>query len=121
VTDAVEQFLTGLADRGFEPLLAKTSGTLGIHLVSGAEMDQWVLRVDRGNVAVERGAGGADASLTLDRSLFERMVQGQANAMAAVLRGEAHIDGDLELLMSIQRVFPGPDDSNTASARRSHG
>jgi hypothetical protein len=111
VTDVAEQFLTAFADRGFEPLLAKTSGTLAIHLLGGAGVDEWVLTVDKGNLTVRRGRGATDATVTLERSLFERMVQGRANATAAVLRGEAHIDGSLELLLSIQRVLPGPDDA----------
>src|SRR5690349_3855988 len=105
MTDVVEEFLTALADRGYEPLLAKTSGALAVHLVGGPHPNRWVLAVDKGNVTV-----AADATITLDRPLFERMVQGRANAMTAVLRGAAKIDGDLDLLMAIQRVFPGPND-----------
>ena len=110
VTDVAEQFLTAFGDRGFEPLLAKTSGTLAIHLLGGAGVDEWVVIVDKGNVTVRRGGGATDATLTLERSLFERMVLGRANATAAVLRGEAHVDGSLELVTWIQRVLPGPDD-----------
>jgi putative sterol carrier protein len=110
VTDVVEEFLIALADRGYEPLLAKTSGALAIHLVGGPHPDRWVMAVDKGNVTVAREGLAADATITLDRSLFERMVQGRANAMAAVLRGAAKIDGDLDLLLAIQRVFPGPND-----------
>jgi putative sterol carrier protein len=110
VTEVVEEFLTALADRGYEPLLAKTSGVLAIHLVGGPQRDRWVMAVDKGNVTVGRGGFAADATITLDRSLFERMVQGRANAMAAVLRGAVNIDGDLDLLLAIQRVFPGPND-----------
>ena len=67
------------------------------------------MTVDKGMVSVARGETEADATITVDRSLFEQMLQGHANAMAAVLRGAATISGDLELLLSIQRIFPGPD------------
>jgi alkyl sulfatase BDS1-like metallo-beta-lactamase superfamily hydrolase len=116
MTDVAEGYLTGLGERGFDPVLAKTSGALAVRLIDGPDVDEWMLTVDNGTLVAERGAGRADATLTVGRPLFERMVQGRANAMAAVLRGEARIDGDLELLMSIQRIFPGPDD-----ARAGHG
>ena len=117
MTDLAEEFLAALVGRGFEPLLQKTSGALAIRLLDGSGVDEWVLGVDQGNLTLRRDAGGADATLTLDRSLFERMVQGRANATAAVLRGEARIEGDLELLMAVQRVFPGPDDADAVEER----
>jgi hypothetical protein len=98
--DDGERFLTALASRGFEPLLAKVSGTLAIHLVDGPDTTRWFLGVDKGHVTVERGTREADSTLTL--------VRGQANATAAVLRGEVQIDGSLEVLMALQRIFPGP-------------
>jgi putative sterol carrier protein len=113
MTDVAEQFLLSLADRGFRPLLQKTTGTLAIRLLDGSEVDEWLLAVDEGDVSARRGAGDADATLTVERSLFVEMVQGRANAMAAVLRGEVRIVGDLDLLMAVQRAFPGPDDPRT--------
>ena len=109
VTDTVEERLRALAERGYEPLLAKTSGTLAIDLRGGSQPDRWTMTVDKGMISVARGETEADATITVDRSLFEQMLQGHANAMAAVLRGAATISGDLELLLSIQRIFPGPD------------
>ena len=109
MTDVAEQFLLSLADRGFQPLLQKTTGTLAVRLLDGSEVEAWMVAVEKGEVSARRGGGDADATLTVERSLFERMVQGRANAMAAVLRGEVTIEGDLDLLMAVQRVFPGPD------------
>jgi putative sterol carrier protein len=109
VTDMVEEHLRGLAERGYEPLLAKTSGTLVVDLLGGAQPDRWTMTVDKGMVSLARGGTDADATITVDRSLFEQMLQGHVNAMAAVLRGAVTISGDLQLLLSIQRIFPGPD------------
>jgi len=105
----VEEHLRGLAERGYEPLLAKTSGTLVVDLLGGAQPDRWTMTVDKGMVSLARGGTDADATITVDRSLFEQMLQGHVNAMAAVLRGAVTISGDLQLLLSIQRIFPGPD------------
>jgi putative sterol carrier protein len=52
--------------------------------------------------------------VTTDRPLFDAIVSGERNAMAAVLRGEITIKGDPELLVLFQRVFAGP----AASIRR---
>jgi putative sterol carrier protein len=113
MTDVAEQFLLSLADRGFQPLLQKTTGTLAVRLLDGSEVHEWLVAIAEGDVSARRGAVDADATLTVERSLFERMVQGRANAMAAMLRGEVTIEGDLDLLMAVQRVFPGPDDART--------
>jgi hypothetical protein len=40
--------------------------------------------------------------------LFDGVVTGQTNAMAALLRGEVTFDGDPELMLLFQRIFPGP-------------
>ncbi len=43
-----------------------------------------------------------------DREMFSRLVTGQANATAAILRGTVIVTGATELLVRFQRVFPGP-------------
>jgi hypothetical protein len=40
--------------------------------------------------------------------LFEQLTRGEANAMAAVLRGDIVCTGDVELLFALQRIFPSP-------------
>jgi hypothetical protein len=39
--------------------------------------------------------------------VFEGMVSGEINPMAAVLRGTVDVTGDLELIVLFQRLFPG--------------
>jgi putative sterol carrier protein len=65
----------------------------------------------KGEVSVSRAKGDADCVITTDRPLFDAIVRGEKNAMAAVLRGEINIEGDPELLVLFQRVFAGPADS----------
>jgi hypothetical protein len=77
--------------------------------MEGTTATRWVATLDRGEVTLESGHRAADATARLDRALFERMVEGDANATAAVLRGEVQLDGGLDLLMEVHRVFPGPD------------
>jgi putative sterol carrier protein len=50
----------------------------------------------------------ADCAIRADTAFFDRLANGEENAMAAVLRGALVCTGDVELLLAIQRVFPGP-------------
>jgi putative sterol carrier protein len=107
-TDTTREFFDGLATRGHEPLLARAEGTLRFDLVDPNETEHWLVRVDRGAVEVSRGHTKADVILFGDRSVFDGIVSGRTNAMAAVLRGAIRVEGDLSLAMLFQRVFPGP-------------
>jgi hypothetical protein len=49
--------------------------------------------------------------------VLEGVARGELNAMAAVLRGELVIEGDLQILMIVQRVFPGPPGTMHPTAR----
>jgi putative sterol carrier protein len=108
MADTSEAFFAELDQSSHTPLLAKSTGSMRIDLVDGPTTDSWLIAVDRGDVRVTRELAAADAVVTADRDFFDRMVAGEANAMAAVIRGEITVDGDLELVMQLQRLFPGP-------------
>jgi putative sterol carrier protein len=108
MTNATTDFFEGLAARGHEPLLDATSGTLRIDAVDGRRVEHWYVAVRNGDVDVSHSNTDADAVLKIDSDLLARMVGGSANAMAAMLRGDLDVDGDLRLLLSFQRLFPGP-------------
>jgi hypothetical protein len=46
--------------------------------------------------------------LSIVAPLFERVARGEANALAAALRGEIDVEGEPGLLMAFERLFPGP-------------
>jgi len=112
--DPTTKFFDGLDQRGHEPLLRKATGTLRFDLVEGKSKARWFVTTTRGDVSVSRANREADCVITTDRPLFDAIVLGETNAMAAVLRGEIGIEGDQELLVLFQRVFSGP----AASIRR---
>ena len=60
---------------------------------------------------VSRDAVEPACRVQTSRKLFDGVVSGRQNAMAAMLRGDIVYDGDTELLMLFQRVFPGPPDA----------
>lgn len=109
-SDAVSEFLIDLGERGHVPALSDTSGVVALELLNGSEPDRWLIIIDKGNVSVDHQDGEAGCRLLVDRSLFERLIRGETDAMAAVLRGAATPVGNLELLLALQRVLPGPPD-----------
>ena len=109
--DTTTRFFEELDRRGFEPLLAKTSGTLRFDLHEGAQTTHWLLEIDRGNVQVRQEDREADTVVGTEHRLFGELVTGEENAIAALLRGDMTVSGDLRLVLQIERIFPGPPDS----------
>jgi len=106
--DPVAEFFHELAERGREPLLQNVSGTLRFDLVDGERVEHWYLTIKNGNVVVSHSDAEADAVVRTAKALFEGMTAGRVNAMAAALRGALVPRGNLALVVSFQRVFPGP-------------
>jgi putative sterol carrier protein len=98
-----------LGRRGHEPLLEQAQGTLRFELENG-QPQRWLVELDKGDVVVSHANRKADATVRADAQLFDRIVRGEVNAMAAVLRGAVTVEGDPQLLMLFQRLFPGPQD-----------
>jgi hypothetical protein len=123
--DPVGEFFAGLAERGGEPLLQHVSGTLRFDVVDGGRVEHWYVAIKDGGVAVSHDDGEADGVVRIEKALFEGMIAGRVNAMAAALRGALALRGNLALFVSFQRLFPGPDaaratagpDSGEGSAR----
>ena len=65
------------------------------------------MAIDHGTVDVSPTDGSADCVISGERALVDGIVRGDTNAMAALLRGELCISGNPEMLVSVQRLFPG--------------
>ncbi|MGC1214846.1 MAG: SCP2 sterol-binding domain-containing protein [Micromonospora sp.] len=111
MVDATTRFFEDLDRRGFDPLLAKTSGILRFDLHEGAQTTHWLLQIDRGNLRVSREDQEADTVVGTDPRLFDDLVSGGENAISALLRGDMTVSGDLRLVLQVERIFPGPADS----------
>jgi putative sterol carrier protein len=108
MTDATAEFFDALVARGHEPLLEKATGTVRFELRDGKKTDRWLLTVVKGDLTVSRQNLRADCVVTADKSLFDGIASGKANATAALLRGALGVEGDVQLLVLFQRLFPGP-------------
>lgn len=112
-SDSTAAFFGELASRGYEPLLRKVTGSARFEVVAGKRTERWLLSIDEGNVRVSRGDAAAGSVLRADKASFDRMVVGELNFMAAVLRGEVAVEGDPRLVVRLQRLFPRPQGGRT--------
>ncbi len=108
MTDATTEFFEELGRRDHEPLLAKVSATARFELSHDGATDHWLVAVERGDLTVSHHDGPADLMLRTERKLFDGMAAGELNAVAALLRGALVVEGDWELMVLFQRLFPGP-------------
>jgi putative sterol carrier protein len=103
-------------------LLQEATGSVRFDLLHDDQIDHWLVVLDAGQTAVSRDDVSADCVVRTEKALFDGIACGEVNAMAALLRGELTAEGDLELLMLVQRLFPGPPVSRSGgSAGRGDG
>jgi putative sterol carrier protein len=111
MTDATAEFFRDLEARGHEPLLEKATGTVRFDLTNGKRTSRWFVTIKKGDIAVSKQNARADCVARAERTLFDGLVTGEVNALAALLRGRMGVEGDPELLVLFQRLFPGPPDA----------
>ena len=108
MTSVTTEFFNALSERGHEPMLEKTSGTLRIELNNGKSRERWFVSIDKGDIAVSHANRAADCTVRARKDVFDGIASGKVNAMAAVLRGSIAIEGDTLLVVLFQRLFPAP-------------
>ncbi|MFC0008119.1 SCP2 sterol-binding domain-containing protein [Micromonospora siamensis] len=114
MTEATERFFASLATRApaalrnSELLRPVLTGTLQIDLVEGPVTDHWRVAMSPGRAEVTRADGEADAKWTSSPGLFDRLVKGETQAIAAVIRNEATFSGNVLLWLMFRRFFPDP-------------
>ena len=108
--DSTTHFFDDLAQRGHVPLLDKAHGSVRFDIADGERTDQYLVTIDRGDIRVSTEEAPAQCVMAADRALFEDIVIGQRNAMAAILRGAMVVEGDPSLAVLVQRLFSVPSD-----------
>jgi putative sterol carrier protein len=113
-TTATDRFFETLAGRKHEPLLEKVSGSVRFDIANGEQTDHWMVTVREGDVEVTRDDSDADSIVRASRNIFDLLATGRENAFAALLRGQASAEGNLELPVLLQRLLPGPPPDESA-------
>ena len=114
-------FFEHLAERGAEPSLGRTTGSIRVDLDRDGTIERWRLDIRRGALTVSQSADPADCVLTAPGRLFDDLTTGRANAMAATLRTELGVQGDPGLLVRVQRLFPAPTGRRQTATKRAAG
>ena len=107
MTDSTAEFFHELDRRGHEPLLEKATGSVRFDLADGERIDRWLVSLDQGEVTASRKNAAADCVVRTDRRLFDAIARGDERD-GRYLRGDLTLEGDPELMVLIQRIFPGP-------------
>ncbi len=107
MTDPTDSFFGELSHRGRDPRLRDIAATVRVDVADGEQTGSWRLIIDHGTLEVAPGDGAADCVIAGERSLFNGIVRGDTNAMAALLRGELCVSGNPEMLVGVSRLFPG--------------
>lgn len=108
MADTIRDFFREL-EKSHQSLLGKVLGTVRFDLTDAdGTTDHWLVSVSRGDITTTQQKGKADCMIRSDRKLFEQLIKGEENAIAATLRGAIICMGNVELLFAIQRIFPGP-------------
>jgi hypothetical protein len=108
MTETTAEFFQRLDRRGSEAVLGGVAATVRFDVADVEHTRSWWLDINNGAVRVSRDGSAADCVLAADQATFDRLADGSANAMAAVLRGELAVSGNPDLLVAMQRLFPGP-------------
>ena len=102
--DTTSEFFDGLARRGHDQSLEKASGTLRFDLSDKGETGRWKVTIAKGDLSVSRENGEVDCVIRADKQVFESIVAGETNPVAAMLRGTIGVQGDPALAVLFRRL-----------------
>jgi hypothetical protein len=108
MTSPTKSFFEELAQRGHVSWLEHERGRLRFEIAEDGCLRRWTLVVNDGDLEVSQGESDADAVVRADGALFDQVVRGEENLLAAALRGEVSWTGSLELIMQAGWLLPGP-------------
>lgn len=89
-------------------LIGPVRGTVRSELTDATGTEYWLLTIGPNGIHVALENRAADCVIRMDKELFEKIANGEANIMAATLRGEVAVEGEPDLVVAVQRLFPGP-------------
>jgi putative sterol carrier protein len=116
---ATTDFFEELSERGHEPTLETTTGTLRFDVLKGGKQsERWLVTIDKGDIEVSHRNANADCIIQAPESLLDGMAGGEVNPLASLLRGAVVAEGDSRLMVRFQGLFPGPPRGAAPAARK---
>lgn len=106
--EATTRFFAELEGDDHRALIAHMNGSIRVELTNGETTERWLVEADKGQLHVSHGNAKADCTMRAPEDVFERLVRGEDNPMASFLRGAVTLEGDTELAILFQRLFPAP-------------
>lgn len=106
--EATERFFASLPARAPDVIVGPIDGTLQINLTAEDRTEHWHLVLQERHVEVRRAQLPADAVWESSLELFDRLATGRAQALAAMLRNDTTLRGDLLLFLTFRAFFPTP-------------
>ena len=107
MAERVQELLEAVAARSRErPLPATVSGVIRVDVEDAGRTQEWYLTIRKGVGTVAAKGGEPDCVLRADAATFVAVLSGEANMMAAVLRGALEAEGRVLLLVILQRLTP---------------
>ena len=103
---AIDDFFAELERRGHEPMLRRVSATVRWDILDGDRTEHRLVRIDHGDLRGAVSDEPADCVIVAERTVCDDVVSGRTSALAALLRGAAAVDGEFELMVLAQRLFP---------------
>jgi putative sterol carrier protein len=110
--DATSEFFENMSHKRHLPLLENLEGTVGFDITNGKKTDHLRVTIDHGDVEATNQTKDADCVVKADRVLFNDILVGEENVMAALLRGAVQIEGNPRYVVSLQRLLPSPSTSS---------
>lgn len=86
----------------------KARGTIRLDVERDAGIDSWFVTLRHGTAQVSQQDRQPDLVIRGNQNLFDRLVRGQAQLYASLLRNEINVEGNLALLSCFERLLPGP-------------
>lgn len=109
--DATSTFFETMEHQHHLPLLEKLDGAIRFDITSGKTAEHLRITFNHGDIEAAQETSEADCVFRADRALFNDILLGEQNVMAAFLRGDVQVEGDPHYVMSIQRLLPSPPNS----------
>ncbi|GAA1768591.1 SCP2 sterol-binding domain-containing protein [Luedemannella helvata] len=105
MTDVIMEYLNELERSDDVPILRRASGTMRFDIEGENAIQRWLVTMNRGQISVKRSNAPANCVVRGDRAIIEKMINGELNPLAGMLRGLVQVElaADSEVLVLVVR------------------